>query len=60
MIFCRKNAGKWVASKKGKVVDSSKNLHTLLKRVEKRPDRTSIAFDIVPKHLNFVGESYGI
>lgn len=60
MIFSSKNAGKWVASKKGKVVDSSKKLETLLKRVEKRADRASIWFDRVPNRLNFAGGTYGI
>jgi HD superfamily phosphodiesterase len=55
MIFSKKNAGKWVASKNGKVVDSSKMLDALLKKVEKRDDRKSISFDRVPGNLNFVG-----
>lgn len=59
MIFSRKNAGKWVASKNGKVVDSSKKLETLLKKVEKRSDRRSIWFDKVPP-APFIGASYGI
>lgn len=60
MIFAKKNAGKWVASKKGKVIDSSKELNALLKRIEKRPDRSSIWFDRVPSRLNFAGGTYGI
>ena len=59
MIFSRKNAGKWVASKAGKVVDSSKKLETLLKRVEKREDRKKIWFDRVPAGP-FVGGSHAI
>lgn len=55
MIFSKKNAGKWVASKNEKVVATSKNLKTLLKKVEKRDDRASIVFDLVPKHLNLFG-----
>lgn len=55
MIFSRKNAGKWVASKKGKVIDSSKKLETLLRRIEKRDDRALVWFDRVPDRLNFAG-----
>ena len=55
MIFSRKNAGKWVASKNGKVVESATKLETLLKKVEKRNDRKSIWFDKVPKNLNIAG-----
>jgi hypothetical protein len=59
MIFSKENAGKWVASKKGKVVDTSKKLEVLVKRVEKRADRQSIAFDKVPPP-GFVGGAYGV
>ncbi|MBI3619263.1 hypothetical protein HY213_04505 [Candidatus Peregrinibacteria bacterium] len=59
MIFSRKNAGKWVASKKGRVIDASKKLETLLRRVEQRKDRQNIWFDKVPP-APFVGTSYGI
>jgi len=48
MIFSRKNAGKWVASKSGRVVDTARKLETLLKRIEKRPDRKEIRFDKAP------------
>lgn len=48
MIFSMKNVGKWVASKGGKVVDTSTKLEALLKRVEKRQDRKDIWFDKVP------------
>ena len=59
MIFSRKNAGKWVASKNGKVVDSSKKLETLLRNVEQRPDRKSIWFDKVPP-APFIGTNVGL
>lgn len=59
MIFSKKNAGKWVASKKGKTVESARKLETLLKRVEKRPDRKDLWFDKVPAKA-FAGSSYGI
>ena len=60
MIFSKKNAGKWVASKNEKVVATSEDLKELLKKVESRPDRSSIVYDLVPKHLNFVGGFYAI
>lgn len=59
MIFSRKNAGKWVASKDGEVVESANELKTLLKKVEQRTDRKSIRFDKVPPQA-FAGTSYGI
>ena len=59
MIFSRKNAGKWVASKNGKAVESASELKTLLKKVEQRPDRKGIRFDKVPPQA-FAGTSYGI
>lgn len=59
MIFSKKNAGKWVASKNEKVVATSKNLKVLLKKVEKRDDRKKLWFDLVPKGP-FIGTSYGI
>jgi len=60
MIFSRKNAGKWVASKGEKVVATSKKLDVLVKKIDARKDKKSIRFDKVPQHLNFVGFSYGI
>lgn len=57
MIFSKKFAGRWVASKKGKVVDSSKKLPALLKRIEKREDRRQIFFDKVPPSA-FIGTSH--
>jgi hypothetical protein len=59
MIFSKKNAGKWVASKRGRVVDSSKKLDTLLRRVERREDRGDIWFDKVPPTA-FIGCSHGV
>jgi hypothetical protein len=59
MIFSRKNAGKWVASKNEKVIDSSKSLPALLKRVEKRKDKKELWFDKVPPSA-FVGNTNGI
>jgi hypothetical protein len=55
MIFSKKNAGKWVASKDGKVIATSKKLPALMKRVEDRKDRNSIGFDLVPPQQYFAG-----
>jgi len=59
MIFSKKNAGKWVASKGIAVVASSSNLNVLMKKVERRKDKEKIRFDLVPPHQHFAGH-YGI
>ena len=53
MLFSRKNAGLWVASKKGKLVESAKELKTLLRKVEKGEDRKDLWFTRVPENLNY-------
>ena len=58
MIFSRKNAGKWVASKDGKVVATSKELSTLREKIATRKDKDVIGFDLVPKQPYFAG--YGV
>lgn len=50
MIFTRKNAGKWVASKGERVVATSHDLRTLMKRVAARKDKAAIRYDLVPPH----------
>jgi hypothetical protein len=55
MIFSKKNAGKWVASKDGKVIATSKKLPVLMKKVETRKDREAIGFDLVPPQQFFAG-----
>lgn len=55
MIFNKKNAGKWVASKDGKIIAASKKLPDLMKKVEKRKDRSTIGFDLVPPQQYFAG-----
>ena len=55
VIFSKKNAGKWVASKDGKVIATDKKLPTLMKKMEKRKDRDAIGFDRVPPHQYFAG-----
>ena len=55
MIFTRKNAGKWVASKGDKVVATGTSLKTLVKKVEARKDKKAIRFDLVPPTQHFAG-----
>lgn len=55
MIFSRKNAGQWVASKGEKVIAASTKLTNLLTKVEKRKDKQSLRFDRVPSHDLFAG-----
>jgi hypothetical protein len=55
MIFSRKNAGKWVASKGDRVIASSAKLPSLMKKVEARADKNALRFDRVPKHPFFAG-----
>ena len=57
MIFSRKNAGKWIASKDGRVVATGVKLNTLMCKIESREDRAQIRFDHVPKQLYFAGAS---
>jgi len=49
MHFKEEHAGKWVATKNHKVVDSSTKLKTLIKRTEKRKDSSEVRFAKVPK-----------
>jgi hypothetical protein len=55
MIFSRKNAGKWVASKNNKVVETSRSLNALVKKVASRKDKDDIVFDRVPNQPYFAG-----
>ena len=58
MIFSKKNAGKWVASKNGKIIDTGKELLPLRKKLDARKDRDVIGYTLVPPHQYFAG--YGI
>jgi len=51
MKFKKEHAGKWVASKNGKVVETSKKLKPLMNTISKRPDKNSIKYDLVPRGL---------
>jgi hypothetical protein len=55
MVFSKKNAGKWVASKGDRVIATSKSLQALVKRIEARKDKAHIRYDRVPKHQYFAG-----
>jgi hypothetical protein len=55
MIFSKKNAGKWVASKDNKIIATSTKLESLVKKVESRKDKSQITFDRVPLHNHFAG-----
>jgi hypothetical protein len=55
MIFSKKNAGKWVASKEEKTVATDKNLSSLRRKMAKRKDGDAIGYTLVPSHLYFVG-----
>jgi hypothetical protein len=60
MLFSRKNAGKWIASKEGKLVHADKSLDRLMKKVVKRKDQKEIRFDLVPPQDFFVGMTHGV
>ena len=55
MIFSKKNAGKWVAIKDGKVVAAGAKLDNVMKKVQSRQDRAAIRFDRVPKQPYVAG-----
>lgn len=48
MVFSKKNAGKWVASKDGKVLAAHVRLSTVLQKV-KSEKKEDIRLDLVPK-----------
>ena len=49
MRYTKKEAGKWVAVKQGKVVATGKEFLPLRKKVLARKDSSSIRFSLVPK-----------
>lgn len=55
MVFSKRNAGKWVASKDGKVVAATPSLKGLLQKVNRRRDRDALKFDLVPPSKFFAG-----
>ncbi|MEK7218670.1 MAG: hypothetical protein AAB728_04365 [Patescibacteria group bacterium] len=59
MVFSKKNAGKWVASRNGEVLATSVSLLSLLKRMGRRVDKKTIWYDKIPPAA-FAGGSYGV
>lgn len=55
MIFSKKNAGKWVASKNEKVVATDTKLAALITKVSSRKDKDTIGYTFVPLEQYFVG-----
>lgn len=55
MIFSKKNAGKWVASKGEKVIATGAKLQPLMKKLQTRKDKDALRFDLVPPHQYFAG-----
>ena len=49
MKFLKEFAGKWVAIKEEKIVESSENLKTLMQKVESRKDHAVLRYSLVPK-----------
>lgn len=47
----KKYAGKWIAIKNSRVIVSEKTLTKLTKKVEKRRDKNSLRFTLVPNGL---------
>jgi hypothetical protein len=58
MKFLKKFAGKWVAIKGEKVIDTSETLKDLMQRTGKRKDQAEVGYSLVPKGC-FAGTSYG-
>lgn len=56
MKFLKKFAGKWVAIKEEKVIDSSETLKSLRQKVSQRKDQAKISYSLVPPGL-FVGRA---
>ena len=54
MIFSKKNAGKWVASKKGKIIATDVTLENILQKVKKYK-KEDLLLNFVPKTPFFVG-----
>jgi len=49
------HAGKWIAAKGDKIVDSAVKLDTLMKKVDKRSDKSALSFALLPKNFRFAG-----
>ena len=49
MKFDKTHAGKWVATKEAKVIDSGRSLKALMQRTGKRKDSAKVRYSLVPK-----------
>ena len=58
MEFDKSHAGKWVATKGQKVVDSGRSLKALMKRTKTRKDCSEVRYSLVPKGC-IAGPMYG-
>lgn len=47
----KKYAGKWIAIKNSKIIDSGKTLNALTKKVAERKDQKKLHFTLVPNGL---------
>jgi len=47
----KKYLGKWIAIKNEKVIESEKTLTKLTKKIEKRTDKSTLRFTLVPNGL---------
>lgn len=56
MIYSKKNAGKWVASKRGKVIATDMHLAKVLQKVKKYK-KADICLDLVPPTPYIIGAS---
>lgn len=49
MKFTKDHAGKWVATKGKKVIDSGRSLKAVMGRMKKRKDADDVRYSLVPK-----------
>ena len=49
MRYTKKQAGKWIAMKQGKVIASGKAFIPLQKKISTRKDAASVRYSLVPK-----------
>ncbi|MBU0767154.1 hypothetical protein KKF55_05260 [Patescibacteria group bacterium] len=49
MHFKKEHAGKWVATKNDRVIDSGRTLKSLRNKIDKRKDNKDIRFALIPK-----------
>ncbi|MCF7844824.1 MAG: DUF5678 domain-containing protein [Kiritimatiellales bacterium] len=59
MHFKEEHAGKWVATKNDRVIDSGKTLESLRKKISNRKDTNEMRFALIPKRC-IAGYLHGI